>query len=163
MFSAMKRRVRAFSLVELVIVIVILGVIAAIAVPRITRGARGAASAALRHDLATIRASIDHYATEHGGTLPTEIKFVVQMTTFTDDAGNDAAAPDATFIYGPYLRAIPPLPASGVGAGTGRQGATGVAKNAATPVAWLYDETTGIVTANTGTATDESGNLLRDY
>lgn len=159
----MKRRVRAFSLVELVIVIVILGVIAAIAVPRITRGARGAASSALRHDLSTIRSSIDHYATEHGGVLPTEATFAAQMTTFTDDAGNTAAAPDATFIYGPYLRAIPPLPASGIGAAAGRQGATGVAKSAATPVAWLYDDTTGIVTANTGTATDESGNLLSDY
>lgn len=156
-------KIKAFSLVELVIVIVILGVISAIAIPRITRGARGAASSALRHDLGTLRAAIDHYATEHRGDLPKEAKFEKQLTTFTDESGGDAAAPDATHIYGPYVRAIPPLPASGVGAATGRQGATKVSKTPATPVAWLYDETTGIITANTGTAVDEQGNLLSDY
>ncbi len=163
MVLAAKHRLKAFSLVELVIVVVIIGVIAAIAVPRITRGARGATSAALRADLAALRASIDHYATEHGGVLPTEAKFEEQMTTFTDEAGNDAAAPDATHVYGPYLRAIPPLPVSGIGSAAGRQGAMRAAKTAATTVAWLYDETTGDISANTGTATDESGTLFSDH
>ena len=58
---------RAFSLIELVIVIVIIGIIAAIAVPRMSRGAAGATDAALRADLATLRAAIDLYHTEHEG------------------------------------------------------------------------------------------------
>ena len=160
---AARHRTKAFSLVELVIVVVILGIIAAIAIPRITRGARGAASSALRHDLGVLRSAIDHYVTEHGGALPLEASFEAQMTTFTDEAGDDAATPDATHLYGPYLRAIPPLPASGVGASTGQQGATKVSNTPAADVGWLYDETTGVLSPNTGTATDESGNPLSDY
>ncbi len=158
-----KRRTRAFSLVELVIVVVIIGVIAAIAVPRISRGAKGAADSALRGDLAALRNAIDLYAAEHSGAFPAEGKFLEQVTTYTDDLGADVAAPDATHIYGPYLRAIPPLPVAGVGATAGAKGSTIVSSTMATNVGWDYTELTGTITANTGTAEDEKTTLYTAY
>ena len=158
-----KRRTRAFSLVELVIVVVIIGVIAAIAVPRISRGAKGAADSALRGDLAALRNSIDLYAAEHSGDFPTEAKFLEQITTYTNDLGGDVATPDATHIYGPYLRTIPPLPVAGVGATAGVKGSTIVSSTPAANVGWIYTVLTGTVTANTGTAEDESTALYTSY
>ena len=158
-----KRRSKAFSLVELVIVVVIIGVIAAIAVPRISRGARGAADAALRGDLAALRNSIDLYAAEHIGNFPTVANFENEMTQFTDETGDALAAPDTTHIFGPYLRALPPLPVIGEGATAGARGSTKVNSTLATDVGWDYNETTGVIKANTGTAEDESTTLYTDY
>lgn len=157
------RKLRGFSLVELVIVIVIIGVIAAIAVPRLSRGAKGARDSALRGNLAVLRNSIDLYAAEHGGDFPAAGTFVVQLTTFTDEAGDDAAAKDATHIFGPYLKAAPPLPVAGVGTTGGAIGDTGVAAADAAGIGWLYVDTTGEISANTGTAADDSGTDYADY
>lgn len=156
-------RVRAFSLVELVIVVVIIGVIAAIAVPRISRGARGAGESALRGDLAALRNSIDLFAAEHSGTFPVAGTFEAQMTTFTDDAGTASTTKDAIFKYGPYLRALPPLPVSGAGITAGNKGDTGVAAAAAVGVGWIYTAANGTIVANTGTAADEDAILYSDY
>ncbi len=156
-----RSRKEAFSLVELVIVVVIIGVIAAIAVPRISRGARGAGESALRGDLAVLRQAIDLYAAEHGGTFPVAATFDAQVTTYTDDIGGTAAAPDATHIYGPYVRALPPLPVSGIGVALGgKKGDTGVAAADAAGIAWLYTVGTGTIVANTGTATADDGVTL---
>ena len=156
-------RIRAFSLVELVIVVVIIGVIAAIAVPRISRGAKGAGESALRGDLAALRNSIDLYAAEHAGTFPTVANFEDQVTTYTNDAGGAVATPDATHIFGPYLRSIPALPVAGDGGTAGIRGDTGLEAAAAAGVAWIYNQTTGTIWANTGGAKDESLTLYTDY
>lgn len=137
----------AFSLVELVIVLVIIGVIAAIAVPRLTRAATGAGAAALRADLAALRNAIELYRAEHEGVYPAVARFADQMTKFSNTAGT-AFATNADvakgIVYGPYLQAIPPLP---VGA---RKGQTGVTANDnAAGFGWIYDETTGTITAYT--------------
>ncbi len=158
-----KARARAFSLVELVIVVVIIGVIAAIAVPRISRGAKGASEAALRGDLAALRNAVDLYAVEHGGTFPAVLTFEAQLTTYTDDTGADVATPDATHIFGPYLRSLPPLPVAGAGANAGLKGSTKVSDTAAADVGWLYTVLTGNIVANTGTAEDDSTTLYSDY
>lgn len=162
-----KSKTRGFSLVELVIVIVIIGVIAAIAVPRISRGAKGAADSAMRGDLAALRNAIDLYAAEHSGTFPTVGKFTEMLTTYTDDAGADVGAPDATHIYGPYLRAIPGLPVVGVGTTGGKKGDTKVGAIDAIDVAWLYTVATGVIVANTGPgpggAKDATGTFYIDY
>jgi general secretion pathway protein G len=152
-----------FSLVELVIVIVIIGVIAAIAVPRISRGAKGAADAALTGDLTAMRNAIDLYAAEHSGNFPTVAKFKEQLTTYTDDAGADVATKDTTHIFGPYLKAVPGLPVGGTGTTGGAKGDTVVAASDGAGVGWIYDEATGHIEANTGTAKDESDTLYSDY
>ena len=156
------RRTNAFSLVELVIVIII-GVIAAIAIPRISPGARGAGQSALRGDVMALRNAIDLYTTEHAGDPPTVANFDNELLVFTDETGDAQAAPDATHIFGPYLRAVPPLPVIGEGATAGTRGSTNVDSTAATNVAWIYDPVTGDITANTGTAADETGTLFSSY
>ncbi len=139
---AATRMNRAFSLIELVIVVVIIGIIAAIAIPRMSRGAAGAADSSLTANLAVLRNSIDLYQTEHGGTYPTVAAIVAQLTTYSSDAGATQATKDSTYIYGPYLRSIPALP---VGA---KKGATGIAAADGAGVGWIYNETTGALTAN---------------
>ncbi len=163
MSPSRKRANRAFSLIELIIVVVIIGIIAAIAIPRMSRGAAGAGDAALSADLAVFRSGIDLYAAEHRGTFPVVANIVLQLTGYSDSAGGAQATKDATHIYGPYLRAVPPLPVQGVGVGSGNKGDTTIAAAAAVGVAWVYTDATGVIIANTGTAADDTGKLYTDY
>ena len=151
------RRQGGFSLIELVIVVVIIGIIAAIAIPRLSRGSAGAADSSVSANLAVLRNAIDLFAAEHGGTYPTAANFTTQLTQFTDSSGATATTKDATHIYGPYLRSVPPLP---VGA---NKGSTGVAAAAATGIGWIYVETTGVITASTTTEADAAGKLYNTY
>jgi len=149
---------RAFSLIELVIVVVIIGIIAAIAIPRMSRGAAGAADSSLTANLAVLRNSIDLYQTEHGGTYPTVAAIVAQLTTYSSDAGTTQVSKDTTYVYGPYLRAVPALP---VGA---KKGNNGIAAADGTGVGWIYNETTGTIAANcTGSEKDVRGVAYNAY
>lgn len=148
---------RGFSLIELVIVVVIIGIIGAIAIPRLSRGAEGAADSALTGNLAVLRNAIDLYQTEHGGTFPTTGDIVNQLTQYTDDAGATSATKTGAFIYGPYLRAVPPLPV-----GT-KKGSVGIAAADAAGIGWIYDAATGSIRANTTTEADAKGKLYSAY
>ncbi|RMH29869.1 MAG: prepilin-type N-terminal cleavage/methylation domain-containing protein [Planctomycetota bacterium] len=150
---------RAFSLIELVIVVVIIGIIGAIAIPRMSRGAAGAADSGLVADLAVMRNAIDLYQAEHGGSYPSFANFVDQMTTYTDVLGNTQATKDSTYYLGPYLRSIPELK---VGSNKGKNGI--VATQGGTTAGWVYDETTGAISANLpGTETDARGVAYNSY
>ena len=152
-------RARAFSMIELVIVVVIIGIIGAIAIPRMSRGAGGAADSALVADLAVLRNAIDLYEAEHGGDYPSFADFENQLTQFTDAVGDAQATKDATHIYGPYLRAVPSLP---VGSNKGQTAF--VATQGGTTAGWVYDDTTGTVSANLpGGETDDSGTAYNTY
>lgn len=140
---ALSRTRKGFSLIELVIVVVILGIIGAVAIPRMSRGAEGASESALVSNLATLRGAIELYAAEHGGTYPTIADFEDQMLLYSDSTGDTSATKTGAYIYGPYLRAIPALPV-----GT-RQGENGIAAADAAGIGWLYNATTGVITANT--------------
>lgn len=150
---------RAFSLIELVIVVVIIGIIAAIAVPRMSRGASGAADGALVANLALMRNALEMFQTEHGNSLPTLANFVNAMTQYSDEAGTTFSATKTTScIYGPYLRAIPPLP---VGADRGK---TTVVASLAAGNGWVYNATTGAISANCPDAeVDASGKKYNSY
>ncbi|MGD9689791.1 MAG: type II secretion system protein [Phycisphaerales bacterium] len=148
---------RGFSLIELVIVVVIIGIIAAIAIPRMSRGAGGAQESALQSNLATMRNAIDLYYTEHSNVFPVAATFAAQMTQFSSDAGTTQATKDATFIYGPYLRAIPALP---VGA---KKGSNGVDTADGAGIGWIYTNATGQIRANTTTEVDSRGVLYNTY
>ena len=149
---------RAFSLIELIIVVVIIGIIAAIAIPRMSRGAAGAADSSLSGSLAVMRSGLDIYATEHGGTFPVLATFVDEMTLFTDINGATSAAKVAPFIYGPYLRKVPPLP---VGTERGSTGLTAVAGTAG--AGWVYNDVSGTMVANTLLEADDAGKLYNTY
>lgn len=150
-------RRRAFSMIELVIVVVIIGIIAAIAVPRMSRGAEGAKDSTLTANLTVLRNAIDLYQTEHGA-WPTAAKINAQLTQYTDATGDPVATKDATHVYGPYVREIPPLP---VGAA---KGGTTIAAAPAAGVGWIYVEATGKITANTVAGeNDASGKAYSSY
>lgn len=167
MVLSLKRAARAFSLIELVIVVVIIGIIGAIAIPRMSRGAEGAADSALTANLATIRSALDLFATEHGGKYPAFGDLPNALIQYSDEAGTTfVAVRDATHIYGPYLRAIPPLPVGpdkGNAAfvnGTYTAGAGG----------WVYGAALGSIKSNTDPAgavgsvhRDAKGKLYSDY
>ncbi len=153
------RNDRAFSLIELVIVVVIIGIIAAIAIPRLSRGAAGAADAALIGDLAVMRSGIDLYSTEHVGDLPTLADIVSQMTQFTDINGNASATKGGLFIYGPYIRQIPPLP---VGTQKGQTNIKAAPADGAGAFGWVYSS--GLVFPNTAAGeVDDSGKPYNTY
>ena len=154
-------RARAFSLIELVIVVVIIGIIAAIAIPRLSRGSAGAADSALMGDLAVMRSSIDLYVTEHVGSYPALVTFENQMTLYTNAAGLANPVKGGAYIYGPYLRAIPPLP---VGAQRGEFSVKALPADGTAGFGWAYDATNGDIHANTADAeVDESGDQYNKY
>lgn len=159
MFAATKIRRSAFSLIELVIVIVIIGIIGAIAIPRMSRGAAGASDSALTANLSLLRNAVDMFATEHNGEYPSLANLPDALTQYSNAAGTSfQATTDATHIYGPYLRSIPPLP---VGADKGQSDFIGTYTAG---YGWVYNATTGQVTANCGPAEDDaSGRLYSDY
>jgi len=104
-----------------------------------------------------MRNAVDMFATEHGGTWPGVDEFVAQMTTYSDETGATNATKTTKFIYGPYLRKVPPAPLGS------KKGSTGVAAADGIGVGWLYNEDTGAVTPNTGTLTDVTGKLYTEY
>ncbi len=148
-------RSKAFSLIELVVVVVIIGIIAAIAIPRMSRGATGAAENSLAANLSVLRNAVELYYQEQG-RFPEAATFVEEMTQYTDGQGNTSATRTGAFVYGPYLRAIPPMP---VGE---NRGASGVAAAAGSGVAWIYNETTGRITPN-ASGNDSRGNPYSGY
>ncbi|MCC6679094.1 MAG: prepilin-type N-terminal cleavage/methylation domain-containing protein [Phycisphaerales bacterium] len=157
MIRALGVKRRAFSLIELVIVVVIIGIIGAIAIPRMSRGAAGASDSALTANLAVLRNAIDLFQSEHGGAYPTAGGIVNELTLYTDATGATSATQTGAYIYGPYLRAVPPLP---VGA---KKGSTGIAAADGAGVGWIYTAATGKINANTTTEADASGKLYAAY
>jgi len=135
---------KGFTLVEVVIVVAILAILAAIGLPRLSRGPRGASDAALETDLEALQKAIDVYAAEHDGQFPSLDSIAKQLTQYTDCQGQAQATKDATHIYGPYLRAIPPLPVGH------RKGNTRIASEDADDVGWIYTPASGEIKANTG-------------
>jgi prepilin-type N-terminal cleavage/methylation domain-containing protein len=147
-----------FSLLEVVIVVAIIAILAAIGIPRMSRGARGASDSALTGDLATLRNAVDLYAAEHLGAYPTVADCNNQLTKYTDAGGNVNASKTTTYVYGPYMRSIPPLP---VGA---KKGSTKIAAADAAGVGWIYNATEGTIKANTtADEKDEAGKLYNEY
>ena len=152
---------RGFSLIELVIVVVIIGIIAAIAIPRLSRGSAGAADSALIGDLAVMRSSIDLYVTEHVGSYPALVSFNDQMTLYTNAAGATATSKGGAYIYGPCLRAIPPLP---IGAQRGESSLKAVPPDGGAGFGWAYDQSNGDIKANTaGAELDDAGKAYNTY
>jgi prepilin-type N-terminal cleavage/methylation domain-containing protein len=147
-----------FSLLEVVIVVAIIAILAAIGIPRMSRGSRGANDSALSGDLAVLRNAIDLYAAEHGGSLPTLASIVNQLTLYSDADGATNSAKTSPYIYGPYVRSIPPVP---VGF---RKGQNGISDLDGATIGWLYDETTGEISANAqDTDVDDSNVKYNTY
>lgn len=149
-------------MIELVIVVVIIGIIAAIAIPRLSRGSAAAADSTTAENLQLIRRSVDLFQTEHEGVLPTTngsittADFLLKYSNVNATAISATKDPANGIIYGPYLRALPPI---SVGA---RKGSSGIGTADAAGIGWIYDATTGAVTAN-ASGTDGNGKAYSSY
>jgi len=148
-----------FSLLEVVIVVAIIAILAAIGIPRMSRGSRGANDSAVSGNLAVLRNAIELYSAEHGGSFPAVATITDQLTKYTDINGTPNATKTTQYVYGPYVRAVPPLT---VGQRKGKNGVKAVDDPNA---GWIYaDAVTGVIKANTtGTEKDDAGKLYSDY
>lgn len=131
-----------FSLIELVIVTVIIGVIGAIAVPRLSRGADGASESAAIHNEQALQEAIERYRAEHYGDAPDADDIAAQLTGYTDANGNTSEVNTAPYIFGPYLRTIPPQQAGA------RRGKSDISAVDSVTTGWIYTESTGTVRGN---------------
>lgn len=144
-----QNRKRGFSLIELVIVVVIIGIIGAIAIPRMSRGTAGASESALKGDLAVLRNAVDLYAAEHNGSFPAFATANDQLTKLTkaDGSIDDGSGKAGGFIFGPYIRKVPPMPVGTKSGDATFADGDSVAVGAGT-AGWYYKATTGEVQAN---------------
>ena len=153
------KRDSGFSLIELVIVVVIIGIIGAIAIPRMSRGTEGAADSALKANLTVLQNALDLYAAEHNGDYPTLANLPDALLKRTNASGEIDDGSEGPFIYGPYLRSVPPLP---VGPHRGNTNFTATADTEG--AGWVYSASTGRISANVPeNLRDEAGTLYADY
>jgi len=130
--SVYRLQANGFSLIELVIVVVIIGIIGAIAVPRMSRGSEGASISALSGDLAVLNKAVDLYAAEHNGDFSLASNIGDQFTGKTNSTGSVWSGASGEVPYGPYLRAVPPLP---IGV---KKGNTLIDTSDGAGVGWIY-------------------------
>lgn len=172
-----------FTLVELLIVAIILAILAAIVVPQFASTTDDAKDSSLRANLAAIRSAMDLYKQQHGeypgvnastggtctatagtGAAASQVAIVDQLTRFTNANGQSCSAPEAGFVFGPYLKedAFPanPITLSNtvvvVNTGDLNMGADGAGGG------WKLDTTSGKFIAN-DTSTDGNGVAYSTY
>src|SRR3954453_19872954 len=96
----------AFTLIEVLIVVVMMAILAATIVPQFTDSTKDAKLSTVKFNLATLRAQIQLYRTQHSGVNPSAT--LAELTTTTDINGTIGTG--AAFVYGPYLRQVPVNP-----------------------------------------------------
>jgi general secretion pathway protein G len=127
---------KGFTLIELLIVVIIIAILAAIAIPQFSNSTGDAQESAAIANLTTMRSAIELYRVQHNNTYPavndskggatcsldgtagtagnalknSEAAFKDQLTTYSDASGHTCSVAAPTYIYGPYLRAIPSEP-----------------------------------------------------
>jgi general secretion pathway protein G len=128
---------KGFTLIELLIVVIIIAILAAIAIPQFSNSSGDAQESAAVANLTTMRSAIELYRAQHNGNYPSRAPvgaapvtacagvagaaadndpatMVAQLTMFSSASGHTCSVATAGYIYGPYLRAIPVEPVTGV-------------------------------------------------
>ena len=154
-----------FSLLELAVIVVALGVVAIIVGPRMSRGAGAASSAHLPDQLLVgrlraLRTAIHAYAIDHANQPPDgdADRITRQLTQYTDGTGNPNPTRTPRYLYGPYLRDIPPLPLGP------NRGATTLGLAGDPIAAWTYNPATAHIWPNTPDhETDPTGQPYSSY
>jgi len=135
-------RRHAFTLVEVLIVVVILAILAGTVIPQFTASSDDAKDSAALYNLHTLRAQIELYKVQHGGTPPALASGTLAQLTSATDATGATGSPGPTYPFGPYLASgIPANPLTGVATVTTLATAPPTAETATN--GWLYQETTG--------------------
>ena len=111
-----------FTLIEMLIVVIILGILAMIIIPQISISTDDAKLSSLQTNVSAMRGAIELYFHHHNGIYPGQKKtdgsgtdvatpaesstaILEQLTRYTSVAGQVSVNKDATFKYGPYLKA----------------------------------------------------------
>ncbi|MCG3136743.1 MAG: hypothetical protein HJJLKODD_00579 [Phycisphaerae bacterium] len=108
-----RRRVRAFTLVELVIVMTIVGIMAAIAVPKFSSATEQARFAETKASAVRLQKAIDVYFAEHSKALMPMATFQAHLNLTSGDCGILIDPTDfdgdcnSAGLYGPYLAEMP--------------------------------------------------------
>jgi len=134
----MKRRNKAFTLVEILIVVIILGILAAIVIPQFTKASEDARLSALDSDLQTVRSQLELYKVQHLDVYPTAFEGAAtsQLTNKTDQDGTINAAG----AYGPYLQKFPTNPFNNLATVEIEAGSAGLGNGSH---GWHFNSSTG--------------------
>lgn len=114
---------KGFTLIEMLIVVIVLAIMAAIIIPQFGSSTEDANISALKAQLKTMRNAIELYYHQHNSRYPGRYRqsdgasqvmdnnqaiqsFSRQLTLYTDKNGKVSGTKDATFKYGPYLKAL---------------------------------------------------------
>jgi len=162
-----------FTLIELIIVVTILGIMAAIVLPTFQGNVATAKESASKTNLMTIRTQIELYKLQHNGYPPgyingsgadiSAVPIQFTGTTRIDGLPSDNPVPSDPFLYGPYLKKIPPNPFNKLSAITYVAEATAFSAAVdGTSGGWLYKKETGEIAMN-WTGTDSEGVAYYDY
>ena len=164
---------KAFTLVEIILVVTILGILAAMVLPLFQGNVATARESASKSNLMTLRSQIDMYILHHNGIPPgyengagapiaTVVLQLIGTTTLTGSA-SPSTVPSDPFLYGPYVKKIPPNPFNKLS--TIIYVAEPTAFSAAvdgTSSGWLYKKETGEIVMN-WTGNDSEGVPFYSY
>jgi len=165
---------KGFTLVELLLVVSILGILAALVLPSFQGNVAEAKESAAKSNLGTMRTQIELYKMQHNGYPPgyiggsgTDLAATVEMqltgTSRSDGLPSPSTVPTSPFLYGPYLKKIPPNPYNGLSnLLILADGASFSASADGTSSGWLYRKDTAQIALN-WTGTDSSGVAYCDY
>jgi len=164
---------KAFTLVELMLVITILGILAALVMPTFQGNIASAKESSAKSNLMAMRTQIELYKLQHNQYPPGYVNgagvavgsVTLQLIGTTTVTGQTSLStvPSDPFLYGPYLKKIPPNPFNKLD--TIAYVAEGTEFSAAvdgSSSGWLYKKETAEIGLNM-TGTDSKGSNYYDY
>jgi type II secretory pathway pseudopilin PulG len=116
-----------------------MAVLAATIIPQFSDSARDAKISTGKFNLNTMRTQIQFYSAQHNAGLPSVT--LVELISKTDAAGTVGTG--ATFVYGPYVTAIPDNPFTNSNKVTAAATNPPAAASGATDAGWLYHAASG--------------------